>query len=63
MGPDGYSVNDVILQQNMVANEDKVLLEQLAVKGIPVRLGDELHVRADRITVELRRLLADLVAL
>jgi phenylpropionate dioxygenase-like ring-hydroxylating dioxygenase large terminal subunit len=63
MGPGGYSVDDVMQQQNTVANEDKVLLEQLAVKGIPVRLGDELHVRADRSTVELRRLLADLVAL
>jgi phenylpropionate dioxygenase-like ring-hydroxylating dioxygenase large terminal subunit len=63
MGPDGYSVADVVAQQEAVANEDKVLLEQLAVKGIPVRLGDELHVRADRSTVELRRMLADLVAL
>ena len=63
MGPGGFSVADVMVQQNTVANEDKVLLEQLAVKGIPVRLGDELHVRADRSTVELRRLLADLMAL
>jgi phenylpropionate dioxygenase-like ring-hydroxylating dioxygenase large terminal subunit len=63
MGPGGYSAAEVMAQQDAVATEDRVLLEQLAVKGIPIRFGDELHVRADRITVELRRLLADLVAL
>jgi phenylpropionate dioxygenase-like ring-hydroxylating dioxygenase large terminal subunit len=62
MGPGGYSVAEVEAQQNLVANEDKQLLEQLVVKGIPRELGGELHVRADRSTVELRRLLGDLVA-
>ncbi len=62
MGPGGYSVAEVEAQQNLVANEDRQLLEKMVVKGIPRELGAELHVRADRSTVELRRMLADLVA-
>lgn len=43
-----------------VAREDRTLLEKIAVKGLPLDPGIETHTRADRTTVELRRLLADL---
>lgn len=48
--------------QLAVAAEDRTLLEQLRRKAVPLRPGHETHTRADRITVELRRVLADLVA-
>ena len=51
-----------------VAFEEAVLAEDLALQagmastGLPLLLRDELHVRADRLGVALRRALADLVA-
>ncbi len=51
---------DHIAFQAEVGREDKELLEQLAVKGIPLEPGVETHTKADKITVELRRLLADI---
>ena len=63
MGPGGVSLAEVIEFQNIVASEDRWLLEMLEMKAIPIDISSELHVRADRITVELRRMLADLVAL
>jgi phenylpropionate dioxygenase-like ring-hydroxylating dioxygenase large terminal subunit len=62
-GPGAVTEADALAFQYLVANEDRHLLERFEVKAVPVQLGDELHVRADRITVELRRMLADLVAL
>lgn len=47
--------------QRAVGEEDRQLLEQLRHKGIPLGPGWEVHTRADRITVELRRVLGDLV--
>jgi len=49
--------------QLKVGSEDKELLEQLVVKAVPLDLTMECHTRADKITVELRRLLADVSAL
>jgi phenylpropionate dioxygenase-like ring-hydroxylating dioxygenase large terminal subunit len=48
--------------QLRVAAEDRDLLERLEPKAVPLDLTAEVHTRADRITVELRRMLADLVA-
>jgi hypothetical protein len=51
-----------------VAFEESVLAEDLAQQavmdsaGLPLLLRDELHVRADRMGVALRRALADLVS-
>lgn len=42
--------------------EDLALLPRLASSGLPLLPRDELHVRADRLGVALRRTLADLVA-
>ncbi len=46
-----------------VGREDRELLEQLVLKAVPIDPGIETHTRADRITVELRRVLADVAAL
>ena len=48
--------------QLAVADEDRRVLERLERKAVPLAPGVEVHTRADRITVELRRVLADLVA-
>jgi len=49
--------------QSEVGREDRELLEQLVVKAVPIDPGIETHTRADRSTVELRRILADIAAL
>ncbi len=46
--------------QQAVGKEDRDLLETLRTKGVPLTPGHESHTKADRITVELRRVLADL---
>lgn len=43
----------------LVVEEDRSLLEKFASKALPLDLRAERHTRADRATVELRRLLAD----
>lgn len=49
--------------QYRVAGEDRALLEQMSIKAVPLDPGVEVHTRADRSTVELRRLLSDVAAL
>ena len=46
--------------QEAVAAEDKTLLERIATKAVPLSAGLEYHSKADRITLEMRRMLADL---
>jgi DNA-binding transcriptional LysR family regulator len=41
--------------------EDKALLERLSRKAVPLDAGAEFHSRADRITLEMRRILRELV--
>ena len=48
--------------QLAVAEEDKTLLERMRRKAVPLGVGAEYHSKADRITVEMRRMLADLTA-
>lgn len=48
--------------EEAVFDEDLDLLEAFADPALPLDLGVEVHVRADRPTVELRRQLAALVA-
>jgi vanillate O-demethylase monooxygenase subunit len=55
------TVADTVAFQMAVASEDRVLLERMRSKAIPLDLQAEVHTRADRITVELRRVLSDLV--
>jgi Vanillate O-demethylase oxygenase C-terminal domain len=56
------TVEESVAFQMAVSEEDRVLLERIADKSIPLDLLAEVHTRADRITVEMRRVLADLVA-
>ena len=44
-----------------VAEEDRVLLERIVSKAVPLDVQAEVHTRADRITLEMRRVLLDLV--
>jgi phenylpropionate dioxygenase-like ring-hydroxylating dioxygenase large terminal subunit len=57
------TVQDAVDFQMAVAEEDRALLETLVSKDVPLDLGAEVHTRADRITVEMRRVLQDLVTL
>ena len=49
--------------QMAVAAEDKALLERVHRKGVPLDVTAEVHTRADRITLEMRRILHELVML
>lgn len=55
------TVEDTVAFQLAVAAEDKALLEQFSTKSVPLDTTTEVHTRADRITLEMRRILADLV--
>ena len=57
------SADEQISFQLRVAAEDRAMLERLEPKAIPLDPGVEVHTRADRPTVELRRLLAEVAAL
>lgn len=48
--------------QLAVGAEDRALLEQFRIKSIPLSPTVEVHTRADRITLELRRMLTEFVA-
>lgn len=48
--------------QQAVGAEDKAMLERFPRKAVALDPGREVHTRADRITLELRRVLRDLVA-
>ena len=52
---------EVALEQR-VLTEDLELQAQMASTGLPLGMRDELHVRADRLGVALRRALADFAA-
>ena len=56
------TVEDTVAFQLAVAGEDKVLMEKMVSKATPLDLTAEVHTRADRITLEMRRVLADFVA-
>ena len=45
-----------------VADEDQELLQRIGTKAVPLVPALEYHSKADRITLEMRRMLADLVA-
>lgn len=54
-------VQQAIDFQLQVGAEDRIILEQLPSTAMPLSPGIETHTKADRITVEYRRVLADLV--
>jgi len=47
--------------QMAVAGEDKTMLEQFRTKAVPLDPTAEVHTKADRITLEMRRIMAELV--
>lgn len=55
------TVEETVAFQVAVAMEDKEMLERMDEKWTPLDLTAEVHTRSDRITVEFRRILADLV--
>jgi vanillate O-demethylase monooxygenase subunit len=55
------TVEDAIAFQMAVGAEDKAMLERFTTFATPLDLQAEVHTRADRNTVEMRRILADLV--
>ena len=54
---------DAVAFQMAVAAEDKALLERMHRKAIPLDAGGEYHSKADRITLEMRRILRELTTL
>lgn len=59
---DTEAVDAAVAFQQAVAAEDRALLERMHSKAVPLGAATEYHSRADRITLEMRRVLADLVA-
>jgi phenylpropionate dioxygenase-like ring-hydroxylating dioxygenase large terminal subunit len=59
-GGEQYMKESLAFEQ-AVLDEDLALQARYDVKELPLDLHDEFHTRADRITVELRRVLRDLV--
>ena len=58
---DPDEIAGVVAFQQAVAAEDKALLERLRRKAVPLDLTAEFHTKADRITLEMRRVLRELV--
>lgn len=59
--PDPERQHTIAELDRMVQNEDKQILERID-PNFPIDLNSEFHTRADRMTVEYRRVLADLAA-
>ena len=57
------TVDDARAFQLAVASEDQRMVERLADKSIPLDTTREIHTRADRITLEMRRIMVDFVDL
>ncbi len=53
---------DTVKFQIAVALEDQAMLERMWRKGVSLDVTADLHTKADRITLEMRRVLAELVA-
>jgi len=60
-GPDDPAAEEAAEYEMRVLAEDLWLLRQLPTTGLPLDLPAQAHTRADRITVEMRRLLATMV--
>jgi len=61
-GPDDPAARAAAEYELKVLTEDVWMLEQLPTTSLPLDLTAQAHTRADRITVEMRRLLATMVA-
>ena len=61
LGPDGEQMAEAIDFEVAVLREDLLIQEAFDQLFLPLEVNDEVHTRADRTTVELRRVLSDLV--
>ena len=59
---DDAEAADAVRYELLVLDEDVVMLERLATDGIALDARAQVHTRADRCTIELRRCLADAIA-
>src|SRR4029079_10984032 len=59
---DAEQLADAGAYEQKILDEDVLLQEQFVELALPLDLTAEVHVRTDRPTVELRRILADFVA-
>jgi len=62
LGGEESAMAEAISYQEQVMTEDLAIQERYELKEMPLELSAEVHTRADRITVELRRALAGLLA-
>jgi phenylpropionate dioxygenase-like ring-hydroxylating dioxygenase large terminal subunit len=61
LGDDAHRMADAIAFEEKVISEDLTFQERYVHKTLPLDLSREVHVKSDRATVELRRILADFV--
>lgn len=59
--PDEEKIAGIIAVDRLVQDEDKVLLERIRPE-FPLEASTEIHTAADRMTIQYRRILADLAA-
>ena len=62
LGGDVDRLDDAIAYEQQVFDEDVAIQERYTTRSLPLDRTTEVHTRADRITVELRRVLGELVA-
>ncbi len=55
----GGRIEDECAFEQAVLDEDLALQRVMRVPGLPLRMRDELHVRADLLGVHLRRILGE----
>jgi vanillate O-demethylase monooxygenase subunit len=60
---DPHRLAEAVSFEQKVIEEDVRLQERYRDRSLPLDITEEVHVKADRMTVELRRILADLVKL
>ncbi len=61
LGGDEHRLAECIAFENKVVDEDLALQERYTDARLPLDITAEVHVKADRMTIELRRILAELV--
>ena len=59
---DEAGMAEAVAYERKIVDEDLALQERYVDHALPLDLTTEVHVKVDRMTVELRRILADLVA-
>ena len=62
LGGDEARLAECIAFERKIVDEDLALQERYRDRRLPLDVTAEVHVKADRMTIELRRILADLVA-